>query len=89
MPDRSRSPRVTRRGHRGGAYVRSLGLLQDPPTDWSYTDRAVEAGGEQVPEWFRRLRVQLSRQEPEAKLRSAEWLRQLADALDVEGGAAN
>ena len=88
MPERSRSPRG-RRGHRGGAYVRSLGLLQGPATNWTTSDEAAVVAGREVPEWYRRLRVQLSRAEPAEKARSASLLRDLAAALDVESGAAN
>ena len=86
---RSRSPRPTRRGHRGGAYVRSLGQLSAPATNWSWTDRAAEAAGEPIPEWLIRLRNGLSRLSPAEKVTAANRLETLAAALRVEAGEAN
>jgi len=42
----------------------------------------------EVPEWFRRLRVQLGALPKEDKIAAAGRLRDLAAALDVESGVA-
>jgi len=68
--------------------VRSLGLLPRAQTDWSYTDQRDAAAGVEVPEWFRRLRVQLGALPKEEKIAAASRLRDLAAALDVESGVA-
>jgi len=68
--------------------VRSLGLLPRTQTDWSVTDRRDAAAGVEVPEWFRRLRVQLGALPKEEKIAAAGRLRDLAAALDVESGVA-
>ena len=69
--------------------MRSQGLLRGPATNWATSDEAAAVAGREVPEWYRRLRVQLSRAEPAERARSASLLRDLAAALDVESGAAN
>ena len=90
VPDRSRSPpRGARRGRRAGARVRAAGVLVGTQTNWAIADAADAAAGVEVPEWFRRLRVQLGALPGPQKVAAAARLRNLAAALDVESGEAN
>ena len=68
--------------------MRSAGLLAGTQTDWSVADAADAAAGVEVPEWFRRLRVQLGGLPDPQKVLAAGRLRDLAAALDVESGVA-
>jgi len=63
-------------------------LLPSQRTDWTSADSADAAAGVEVPEWFRRLRVQRGSFPDHEKVLAAGRLRDLAAALDVESGVA-